>query len=169
MLVGPACAAYAKQLGQHALGCAVFDLAISLNVVDLLGLRGYAQRVRHDHNCVLGSDLAQCLQQCSLAFEIQIVAGLVQDQYRRIAQEKLCHGQLAQLTGREARTTFAQFGLIAVRQSADEAVRARELAGTDDLGVVGIGADHAQAIDDRAAEPVVLLGKASHPAAQVGA
>src|SRR5256885_14375505 len=62
-----------------------------------------------------------------------VVAGLVQDQYRGVAQEQLGQGQLAQLAGRQARAAFAQHGLVALGQAADEAVRARDLAGGDDL------------------------------------
>src|SRR5256885_2760062 len=37
-----------------------------------------------------------------ISLEVQVVAGLVQDQYRGVAQEQLGQGQLAQLAGRQA-------------------------------------------------------------------
>ena len=122
-----------------------------------------------DDDGVLLRHFSQRQQQRGFAFEIEVVAGLVQDQHRGVAQEQLRQAQLAQLARRDARAAFAEHGLVAVGQAADEAMRARQLAGHDDGVAVGFGVDHAQRVDDRAAEPVGLLREATDPAAQVAA
>ncbi len=147
----------------------MLDAAIAAHMVEVLGHGGHAQRVRDDDDRVLERNLPQRLQQRGFALEVQVVAGLVQDQHRGVAQEQLGQGQLAQLARRQARAAFAQHGLVALGQAADEAMRTRDLAGGHDLVVVGIGVDHAQPVHDGAAEPVHLLRQAAYPAAQFGA
>ena len=136
-------------------------------MVDVLGERGHTQRMGDDDDGVLAGNLAQGLQQGRFALEIQVVARLVEDEHRGVAQKQLGQAQFAQLARRQACTPFAQHGLVALGQAADKAMRARQLAGGEDLAVIGIGADHAQNVYDGAAEPVGLLGETAHPAAQV--
>lgn len=67
----------------------MLDAAVTANMVDLLGDGCHAQRVRDDNDGVLLCDVCQCAQQGSFAVDVKIVAGLVKNKNRGVAQEQL--------------------------------------------------------------------------------
>ena len=64
---------------------------------------------------------------------------LVEQQQRRVAQDRTCNGDTLALPSRQRHAAFAELRLESTGQAADEFGGVSKLGGTLDLGVIGIG------------------------------
>ncbi len=92
---------------------------------------------------------------------------LVQDQDRRVAQERARDGDALALAAREPHPPLAHDGLVAVGQPRDELLRIGGAGGRRELGRRRVGLAHAQVLLDGAVEEIGVLVDHREPAPQL--
>ncbi len=103
---------------------------------------------------------------CDFAEGIQVGGGLVHDEDRGVFEEGAGDGDALNLPAGEAHAAFADYGLIAVRQLADEIVRVGHGGGGVDLLAGGIAPAIEDILPDGAGEEHRLLRHDADGAAQ---
>ena len=100
----------------------------------------------------LGGQAGQRFLHGQLAFRVERAGRLVEQQDRRIAQQRAGERDALALTAGERHAALAEPGGVALRHGPDEAVGLGRLGGAHDIGVAGVGAPVADVLGDRVVE-----------------
>ena len=92
----------------------------------------------------------------------------VEDHDGRVGNRRSCDGNELSLPLREIGAVVGQLGVVSLRQSGDEVVRARELRGGDTFPVGRVEFAVADVVHDRSREEIGLLQNDAERTAQVG-
>ena len=94
----------------------------------------------------------------ALGLDVERAGRLVEDEHRRVAQDRAGDRDALLLAAGEAEAALADDGVVALRQRGDQLVDLRGAGGVLDLRVGRVGAREAQVLADRRVEQVGLLG-----------
>ena len=113
---------------------------------DAVGLLHGREPVGHDeHRAAVGQPVHRLLHQ-PFAFGVERGGRLVQQQDRRVAQDRAGDGDALLLPAREHHAAFAHVGVVALRERGEEVVRGGGAGGLLDLGVGRAGAAEADVL-----------------------
>ena len=106
---------------------------------DAVGIDGGGQPVRDDQRGAVAHEPLQRVLHQPLALRIERAGGLVQQQDGRVLEDGARDGDALLLPARQPRAAFAEEGVVAFRQPADEFVGRRGARRGLDLRVAGAG------------------------------
>ncbi len=106
---------------------------------DAVGLQHGGQPVRDDDGGAGRHQRLERLLHGALAFRVERTGGLVEQQDRRVLEDRPRDRDALALAAREPRATLAEEGVVALRQTADELIGRGRARGVLDLGVRGAG------------------------------
>ena len=107
---------------------------------DLVGGAGEPRRVGDEDARAAAHQAVQALQHLVLAVGVERGGGLVEDDDRRVAQQRAGDADALALAAGQAGALGAELGVVAVGQALDELVGGGGLGGVDDLRVGRLGA-----------------------------
>ena len=111
----------------------------------------------------------QRIQERGLGLDVEVGRGLVQDQDRRVLDDRPGDGQPLTLAARQQDAVLADAGLVALRERLDERVDLRQATGLLDPLVRHVGIGDREVVADRRVEQVDVLGDhAEQPADVLG-
>ena len=122
-----------------------------------IGERGQSHAVRDDERGSPAKQIRDGRTDGRLRGRIEMRCRLVEDQVRRVLQERACDGQPLTLSATEATAAFADVRRIAVRQRVDERRRVRRPCRVADLSVGGLGPRQPDVVGHAAVEQVRAL------------
>ena len=123
---------------------------------DLVGLDHGAEPVRdHDPRAV---ERAQLFVHSTLGRGVERAGGFVQDQQRRLAQQRARQRQALALSARQRRAAVREHRVVAHRHLLDRVVQACEPAGVLDAILGHLGVEHRDVVADRGREQPRFLG-----------
>ena len=123
--------------------------------------------VRHDQRRAPRHQALQRLLNRRLVFGVHAGQRLIEDQNRRVAQQRAGDRDPLPLAARKPMPPLADHRLVALRQVGDELVRVGRARRRDDLLVRRLGIAEAQIVQHRAVEQVGVLHHHRHPAADL--
>ena len=148
---------------------AAFDDATVVEHQDAVGADHAGQPVRQDQRRAPGRQPVERLLDHRLVLGVDRGQRLVEDQDRRIAQQRPCDRQPLALAARQQHPALADHRGIALRQRHDEVVRVGGARRGLDFFPVGIGLAEPQILLDRAVKQIgVLVHDGDHAAQRLG-
>src|SRR5260370_33927589 len=147
---------------------AVFDDAATFDGDETSGVAYRGQPVGDDKVCASGGDFFHVLLDAALAFVIERAGRVIEDQNARIRHQGAGDRNALALTARQAATTLANDGVVALCQSQDEVVGAGELGRRNDPLHRYRRVGKRNVLGDRTVEQHVLLQHHSDLAPQPG-
>jgi hypothetical protein len=130
----------AAALGQQLLVGAALDDAAGLHHQDLVRVDHGGQAVRDDQRGLVLRGALQFRLDGALVGAVQGRRGLVEDQDRRVLQQRAGDGHALLLAAGQLEAALAHHGLVALGRGLDEGVDARGARGFFHLGAAGAGA-----------------------------
>ena len=131
-----------------------FDDEAVLDDEDAVGMHDRRQSVGDDDRGAALAEFGDRLLHVVLGFGIERRGRLVEQDDRRILDQRARDGDALALPAGELQAVLADRGIVAIREVRDEIVRVRRLGGGDDLRLAGAEFSERDVVADATAEQV---------------